>query len=214
MIAQLLFYKIAQFFVIMLIGFFLVKSKLIKGEDSVVLSKINLFLLMPAAIIGSFVLENRSPEVLGGIALAFAGAFAIHGVFLAVDFFYKKLFRTGKVERTSVFYSNSGNMILPIVGFVMGEEWVIYSAAYLSVQQLFLWTHCVSIFESRKKIELKKIVSNTNVIAIAIGALIMIFDLRLPEFADNIMSSFSGMLGPVSMLIQACSRRGLITERF
>ena len=49
MIAQLLSYKILQLFLIMALGFIFVKTRLMKSEDIVVLSKLSLYLFMPAA---------------------------------------------------------------------------------------------------------------------------------------------------------------------
>ena len=57
MIAQLLLYKIIKLFLIMTLGFVLVKAKLVKSEDSMVLSKLSLYLFMPAVIINAFNVE-------------------------------------------------------------------------------------------------------------------------------------------------------------
>ena len=97
-------------------------------------------------------------------------------------------------------YSNAGNLIVPIVTYVLGEEWVIYSSAYLIVQLVFLWTHGVRLF-SDQKISLKKILLNINVIAVVSGFLIMILGLKLPDFIGEITSSLGAMLAPAGMII-------------
>ena len=198
MIPQLLLYKILQLFVAMAFGFILVKCRVLKSEDSGVLSKISLYLLMPSAIINSFNKE-LTPEVARGIGLAFATAIIIHAILMLLDFVGKKFLHTTSVERASIMYSNAANLIIPIVSFVLGEEWVIYSCAFMSVQLVFLWTHGIKLFSG--KLNLKKIVLNVNIISIAIGALIMFLGLRLPAFVGDITSSFGGMLGNVGMLI-------------
>ena len=60
---------------------------------------------------------------------------------------------------------NAGNLIVPIVTYVLGEEWVIYSSAFLIVQLVFLWTHGVRLF-SDDKLSIKKIILNVNMIAV------------------------------------------------
>lgn len=200
MISALLLYKILQLFLIMIIGFIIAKFKIIKSEDSVVLSKISLYLLMPSAILNSFDFEF-SNELATGLMLAFISALIMHIIFLALDKLYIKFCSNNPVERSAIMYSNAANLIIPIVTFVLGQEWVVYSTAYLSVQLLFLWTHGIRIFYGAEKFNIKKILLNINIIAIFLGICIMILGFRLPPFVKDITSSLGGMLGPVGMLI-------------
>ncbi len=98
-------------------------------------------------------------------------------------------------------YSNAGNLIIPIVSFVLGNEWIVFSTAFLSVQLLFLWSHGIRLFSSNEKFDIKKVLFNVNIIAIAIGLVIMLFGWRLPTFVKDITFSFGDMLGTVGMLI-------------
>lgn len=201
MISYLLFQKVIQFLIIMVIGFLLVKLRVVKSSDSIVLSKISIYLLMPASIIGAFQIDLPLSQVGTGLLLAFAAALFIHLVLLVADFGYKKTLKPSGTDRAVVFYSNSGNLIIPIVSYVMGGEWVVYSVAFLSVQLVFLWTHGVRLFSQGEKFNIKKIVFNSNIIAIVIGLFLMLSGLRLPRLADEIVSSLSGMLGSIGMLI-------------
>lgn len=199
MIAQLLLHKILQLFIIMIIGFILVKVKVAKSEDSLLLTKLSLYLFMPSAIINAFNVEITD-SVVRGIVLSFAAAFLIHIVLLIVDIILKKSLGATDVERASIIYSNSGNLIIPIVAYVLGDEWVIYSSAFIIVQLIFIWTHGVRLFSSEKP-SIKKILLNVNMIVIAIGFVMLFLRLRLPSFVGEITSSLGGMLGPVSMII-------------
>lgn len=200
MIPSLLLYKIMQLFIVMILGFLIVKTGLVKSEDSLVLSKISLYLLMPASILSAFDIELTG-DVARGFTLALCAAVGLHIVFLIIDFAFKRTLRGSGVERASVMYSNAGNLIFPIVSFVLGGEWVIYSCAFLIVQLTFLWTHGVNLFSDDKKIHLKKIFLNVNLITIAIGLVLMICRIRLPAFVSEITASVGGMLGTVGMLI-------------
>lgn len=200
MVTKLLIYKILQLSCMMVLGFVLTKCKVIKNSDSAVLSKISLYLLMPSAILNAFDFE-MTDTLAKGLVLSFAAAIIIHIVYFGLDFGYKKLVTENSVERASVMYSNAGNLIIPIVSFVLGEEWVVYSSAFLSVQLLFLWSHGIKLFSENEKFSIKKIVLNVNIIAIAVGMIMMLFSLRLPTFVKDITSSFGGMLGTVGMLI-------------
>ncbi len=200
MISYLIFYKIVQLFAVMLLGFALVKLKIVKSSDSLVLSKICLYLLLPATVLSSFDIALTG-EIKSGLLLSFASAIAIHTVLLLFDFLYKKLFRAQSVERASVMYPNAGILIIPIVSYALGKEWVIYSCAYLSVQIVFLWTHGVGLFSKERGFSFKKIILNPNIIAVILGAVLLLFGLRLPTFVSEITSSLGGMIGNVGMLI-------------
>ncbi len=208
MIPILLLYKIAQLFIVMLIGFALVKLRVVKTEDSVVLSRLALYLLMPAAIINSFNVRLTG-EILGGFALAVGAGIVLHILLLLVDVIFARLGQATAVERASVFYSNAGNLIIPIVSFVLGDEWVIYSLGFMSVQLCFVWSHGLSLFESGQGIKLKKILLNPNIIAIAVGLIIMLSGIGLPDFVTDITSSLGGVLGYVGMLIAGMTAAGL-----
>lgn len=195
-----LLYKILQLFAVMVIGFALVKLGLIKSEDSTALSRISLYVLMPCAIINSFNVSLTS-EIIFGLALSFVAGIAIHLLLLVIDAFYKKSARATAVERASVFYSNAANLIIPIVSFVLGDEWVIYTLGFMSVQLIFIWSHGIGIFEGGQRIKLKKILLNPSILAIALGLCLLVFKIKLPDFVAVITSSFGGVLGYVGMLI-------------
>ena len=85
------------------------------------------------------------------------------------------------VEKASVMYSNAANMVIPVVMSVLGDEWVLYSSAFVSVQLVLLWTHCKSMLSNEKGFELKKIYTNINLIAIFIGILLFITKIHIPS---------------------------------
>ena len=195
----LLLQKVLQLFLIMILGFVVVKTKLVKSEHSMVLSKLSLYLFMPSVIINSFNVKVTG-DILKGLGAAFAVAVFIHIVLMLVDFISKRVFKATNVERASVIYSNAGNLVVPIVSFVLGEEWLIYGSAFLIVQIVFLWTHGVKLF-SGERLSVQKILLNVNVIAVFVGFIMLAFGLRLPTFLSDVTTSLGGMLAPTGMII-------------
>lgn len=200
MVASLLLYKIAQLFLVMMLGFLLVKLRLVRSADAAVLSRISLYLLMPCAIIESFQVE-LTDKVLTGLLFAVAAAVLVHLLLFGVDFVYARLAGADRIERASVFYSNAGNLIIPIVTFCLGGEYVIYSTAFLAVQLVLIWTHGVCFFVGKEGRSLKKILLNINLLAILVGIALLVLGLRLPAFLGDITSSLGSMVGYVGMLI-------------
>lgn len=199
-ISFLLFKQIAQFFIMIIMGYTLVKLKIVKSEDSKVLSMVCLYLIMPCVIINSFLIEF-TPEKLKGLGLAVGVAIVIHFVAWVFIRILGKVLNFNPVEKASVMYSNAANMVIPVVMSVLGDEWVLYSSAFVSVQLVLLWTHCKSMLSNEKGFELKKIYTNINLIAIFIGILLFITKIHIPSVLQGTLKSVGGTVAPISMII-------------
>ena len=197
-IALLILRQMLKLFIMLLLGWGIVKTKLLKSNDSKVLSTIAVYLVTPCVIINAFQIES-TPEAAQGLLLAFGAAVCSQLIFLTLICTVGK--KLPVVERASIMYSNAANMIIPIVQAVLGAEWVLYTSAYIAVQIVLLWTHGRSMISGEKGISLKKIFTNLNIISMFIGILLFAFDLKLPALAAETMNSISAMVGPLGMLI-------------
>lgn len=121
-IALLLMQQIAVLFLIMGLGFLIVKLGIVKTEDSRVLSMVTIYLVLPCVTIHAFQIEY-STKIRNGFLLAVAVAILIHVVLFVVCGILRKLLKMDEVETASLIYSNAGNLILPLVTSILGEEW-------------------------------------------------------------------------------------------
>ena len=112
-----------------------------------------------------------------------------------------KMFHLNMVEYTSAYYSNSGNLIVPLVTYILGKEWVIYGCVFMSVQLFFIWTHCKCKISGETEISLKKILLNINMISVFAGVFLFFTKIRFPEIIGNTLSSVGSMIGPLSMIV-------------
>lgn len=115
-------------------GLFNRKAGLLKDEDSKVLSKIVLYLIIPCVILNAFQVDY-TPETVRGLLVAFAASLLMQVVLLFAVSALGRVFHLDAVEITSVYYSNSGNLIVPLVTAVLGAEWVLYNGACSSENQ-------------------------------------------------------------------------------
>mgnify|MGYP003191851397 CR=1 FL=1 len=172
----------------------MVKCGLIDAKSSRTLSVICIYIIMPCVMINAFQIEY-SRSIRNGFLLAVAAAILIHIFLLVFVQIIGKPLKLSVVEKESIIYSNSGNLVIPLVTVVLGEKWVIYASAFLSVQMILMWTHGQSLMEAKAGINWKKILCNINLIA-------MFFtQIRLPVILGNTMSQISATLGPVCMIM-------------
>ena len=161
-ISLLLMQQIAELFLMIFMGYVIVKAGLLKGEDSKVISKIVLYLIIPCVIINAFQVDYTSEKV-QGLLLAFAASVMLQVLLLIIVWSAGRLMGLNEVEKASVYYSNAGNLIIPIVTFVLGKDWVLYGCVFMSVQIVFIWSHgkCV-LSREQGNIDWKKIVLNVK----------------------------------------------------
>lgn len=199
-ISILLMQQIVQLFLMIFMGYLIVKTGLVRDDDSKVLSKIILYLIVPCVIINAFQVDYTTDTV-KGLLIAFAASVMTQVILLVVISAAGKLLHLNEVEVASVYYSNSGNLIVPIVTFILGQEWVLYGCVFMSVQLVFLWTHCKKIISREASYDWKKIILNINMISIFIGVILFFTKIRLPEIIGNTLASVGTMIGPASMIV-------------
>lgn len=199
-ISILLMQQIVQLFLMIFMGYLIVKTGLVRDDDSKVLSKIILYLIVPCVIINAFQVDYTTDTV-KGLLIAFAASVMTQVILLVVISVAGKLLHLNEVEVASVYYSNSGNLIVPIVTFILGQEWVLYGCVFMSVQLVFLWTHCKKIISREASYDWKKIILNINMISIFIGVVLFFTKIRLPEIIGNTLASVGTMIAPASMIV-------------
>ena len=132
-ISILLMEQIIELFIMILMGFIIVKAGIVKDEDSKVLSKIVLYLIIPCVIINAFQVDYTSKTV-RGLLIAFTASVILQLVLLFIISVMGRLFHMNEVEVASVYYSNSGNLIVPIVTF-SSYDWrkIVFNINMISI---------------------------------------------------------------------------------
>ena len=199
-ISLLLMEEIAKLFAIMLMGYAVVKAGLMKSSESKSISVVMVYLVIPCVIIDAFQVDYTA-DVKKGLLLTCAAAVLVHVLFLILTTILKQVLQLDTIERATVIYSNAGILVIPLVQNLLGQEYVIYSSAYIAVQLILIWTHCKNMLCAEQSIDWKKIVLNVNIISIAVGIIFFLLRLEFPSGVQDVLGSVSNMIGPVGMLI-------------
>ena len=199
-ISVLLAEQITVLFLMGLVGFLAVKAGKFKEEDSRIISNAVVYICSPCVIINAFQI-TFTPDKLKGLLLAGGAAVLVDIILIGGGKLLSGPLHLNGIEKASVEYSNAGNLIVPLVSSVLGEEWVFYTTAYIIVQTVLIWTHGQSVIRQGQEKDYRKILLNPNIIAIAVGFILFATGIQLPSVVGQCISGFGDMIGPASMLV-------------
>lgn len=199
-LSLLLAEQILAMFLIMAVGFFIVKIGLFQESDGKVLSNLVVYICSPCVIVDSFQIEMTDDKI-KGLLLAVIAAIFVHIVMLAGTWILNHIFHFNSIEKASIIYTNAGYLIIPLVGAVLGSEWVFYTTAFILVQTVLMWTHCMCLISESRQNDWKKILFNPNIVAMLLGLLLFLFRVQLPDVIASCVSGFGQMISPASMLV-------------
>lgn len=192
--------QIIKLFLMVFMGYAVVKCRILKSSDSTVLSKIVLYITTPCLIVSAFQ-TGFSPEKMHGLLLTIGAGILTQAFLLIITVPIRKIFHMTIVEWTSIYYSNSGNFIIPLVTSLLGPEWVLYASGFLAVQTIMMWTHLKNNFSHENVINWKSVLTNLNLVSIFIGLILFFLQIRIPSIANEALSSVGDMIGPLSMIV-------------
>lgn len=192
--------QIFKMFLMLLAGFFAVRLRLIPPSAGKGLTQTVVGVIRPCAILCAFQVGYTSQRMLG-LLLAFASAALVHLLLISLS----RLLGRGRtaltaVERASIIYTNSGNLLIPLITASMGEEWAVYICAYMGILQVFVWTQGKSLICGEPQIDLRRALTNLNILSLAAGLLLFCLRIQFPPLAGQALASLGDTLGPASML--------------
>ena len=191
--------EIVSLFLIGVVGYLIVKTGVLEVKDSKVLSMLVVYVFSPAAIVNSFQMPYTKDKM-AGLGLVLLVSIGVHSSFIFLVWLLDKVWKMNAIEKTSLIYTNSGYLVMPIVAGVMGEEWLFYVAVYTITFQVLIWTHGVSLISNRRETNIKKIIMNPNIIASILGVVVFILRIPFPAIIGNSAASLGRMVGPASIM--------------
>lgn len=194
-------------------GFILVKTKVLKQEQSNVLSKVLMFVGMPFLILSGTLSVSFNGETILNLVWSALITIVITFIFIFVSaYIVTKNNETDELkqkkikgaERFCAIFSNNGFLGLPLAAavFGMGEVFAFLVIANI-VNNTIMYTAGVYLISGDKKmVNLKKIFLNPVLIAFVIGTILNLLGVNkvLPEIATY-SDHFKNIVTPLSMTI-------------
>lgn len=191
--------QVATLFLMMGVGFVLVKLGWLNSVGMGQMSTILLYVVAPCIFLKSFQQDGLpSLSVLGTAVLAMGVYYLVFMPFTAL-FFRKTERRTGSVLRFGLLYSNSSFMGLPLILMVLGEDAVIFAVISFVLFSIAQWTQGAIIMDGG--FSLKKSILNPAVIGLLLGLPLLIFQWKLPTVVNTAVFFMADLNSPMAMII-------------
>lgn len=187
-------------FLMMIVGVIIKRIRLISEEGTTALSKLVFFVIMPCAVFHSFqIVKNENTLLFFLLSIGFA--VCINLLFFIITMLGKRALALDGIDLATLLYPNCSNLIIPLVGGVLGPEWELFCCPYIMIQQLFFFSYGINLIREKKEHSLKDVFLNVNMIAIFLGILFFVTSWEIPSFVDETIGYFAAMIAPASMLV-------------
>lgn len=195
--------QILIMFLMILLGAFCYRKQIITKEGNRQLSAVVLHVVCPVLIFMAYQTEF-SKELLQGLLWAMllsVISFVIAIAFAAVA--VRKDPRRGyAIEKCSVIYSNCAFMGFPLIQALFGNTGIFYTTAYLTLFNLLVWSHGVMVMNDSVNWKgLVKAMKAPTIIAIVLGIICYVANIRLPETLAAALNYIASMNTPLAMLV-------------
>ena len=194
--------KIIEMFIILLVGALIYKVKIIDDVSTKHLSNVLLMLVSPLLIVQSYQIDFNK-ELLYGLLWALLASFLTFLFMIIVsEFLFHGDRNRSSVEKIAVSYSNSGFIGIPLISGVLGDKGVFYMTAYITIFNVLLWTHGVLLMGDSEGLKgAWKNFLSPAIIAVMVGIILFLFQLRLPQFIENPLEMIASMNTPLGMIV-------------
>lgn len=197
--------QVLMLYLIAGIGFVADKTGIFPQKSSKKVIDLLFNIILPIAIIHTFITMEYTPERVKGLFIAFACAVGTHlfGMAISALTFRKRssLLEKG-IYHYAIVLSNAAFLALPLAKSVIGEEGVFYCSVYVGVFNIFAFTYGIHEISGHKaKIDFKKIIFNPGTISVLIGIPLFLFQIKIPYFISYPMELVGNTNSPLAMIV-------------
>jgi predicted permease len=197
-IVILLLKRLVVMFLFMGIGAYLFKKKHISEEGSKSLGNLLIRLILPCVIINAFLVERTAERI-----NAFLVSVAVSVVLLTLSIIVSRLlFGKDPVRHFASAFSNPGFFGIPLIAAVLSSEAVFYVAPFIACLNILQWTYGVSVLKEEKiRIDIKNILCSPFIISFAIGIVLFLSGLQVPDIIGDVISGSASLNTPIAMIV-------------
>lgn len=186
------------------VGFVADKTKIFVQADAKRLVDLLFNLILPFAVINSFLSMERTKEHIIGLLVAIALSFLTHAIaiFISTISFRKRPRMERGIYHYAITFSNAAFLALPLAQSVVGDEGVFYSSCYVAAFNVLAFTYGINqISGGKAKINVKNLFLNPGTVSVMIGVPLFLLQVQLPDVIQTTMSRVGACNSPMAMIV-------------
>ena len=183
-------------------------TKIINAEGGRQLSKLVLQIVNPVLVVMAYIEVECSAKMIRNLFWTFGLAIVLYilSIALVTLLIQEKEGRETAIERFSAIYSNCGFMGIPLANALLGLEGVFYVTAFLTIFNLFAWTHGIMLLtEKRDMRSFLKVLRSPTMIGIGIGLILFFTRVPIPGILADTMQYVANLNTPLAMIASGIS---------
>lgn len=196
--------QVLMLYLIAFVGFITDKTKIFRQADGKRLIDLLFNIILPMAIIHTFMTMEYTPEHVHGILIALLCAFATHvfGIVLSAFTFRKRSLKERGIYHYAMILSNAAFLALPLAKSVIGSEGIFYCSVYVAVFNVVAFTYGIyEISGHEAEIDFKRLILNPGTIAVLIGLPLFFLQLPIPYVISYPMEIIGNCNSPLAMIV-------------
>lgn len=209
--ASVIAFQAAIMFVLLFVGWLLYKRKFLSDEATKQLSDIAISIINPIVIFNSYQMEFNN-EMLRGLLWALGLGAASQIILVLCSYAAVRNSANREVERFAMAYSNCAFMGIPLIQATFGNEGVFYLTGYITMFNIFSWTHGVIMMKGGEKSSAAetaksflKVLLSPAIIMVLLGLVTFFTGIRLPAIIQQPLDYLGSMNTPLAMLVSGAT---------
>lgn len=189
---------------ILILGFFLGKRKLISSETNRELTNLLLTVFMPASLFIAFPSEYDEASLNLFFSGFVGGALVMLMLIILSKIIFNKFWFKGELRYESQFaliFNNATFLGYPIVVNTFGPTGVIAYCGFIIAFNIALFSYGIWLFERKVSLKLiKSVATNPNILAVLLGMILFLSSFKLPSFISDAVGFVGGATTPLSII--------------
>jgi len=162
-----------------------------------------IYVTIPLLIVSSYQIEITQDRIKMAWQVFLFGLF-VYMFMILFAFLISRRFKFDKrpIVQFSLIFSNCAFMGFPVIESLLGKEGVFLTSIFIIHFNVLLWTYGLMLFTGEKSLKsLIKVIKNPSIVAIFIGMLTFILQIRIPVQLSEAMDSIGSITITLSMVM-------------
>lgn len=192
-------------YVIAAVGFIGDKTGLFTRSTGKKTTDLLFHIILPVAVVKSFLVMERTPERMQGLGLTLLFAVLTHLIAIGLGTLVfrdrsDKMLRG--LYRYALVFTNAAFLALPLAQSVIGDEGVFYCSVYVGVFNAFAFTYGIYEISGHKaRVGVKKVILNPGMISLLIGVPLFLLQPTLPALVMKPVELIASINSPLAMIV-------------